>query len=87
MINNIKNFLNNLDTPTAINYAKSYFNVSFSEEEMKKILPLLADCCDDYLNPETKELFINRITAATNESTAKKTVKIMDYLAVMYRLV
>lgn len=86
MINKIKSFLCKLDIPTAQNYAKSYFNVNFSEEELKELLPLLCDSCEDYLDPTKKDLFINRMTAATSDATTSKVLKVLDYLTLMYGL-
>lgn len=80
----IQEFLNKLDTPTAMAYAKSYFNTKFSEEELDQVLPLFKDSFADFINPKTKDLFINRMIAASSEETAKKVLKIANSIKTMF---
>ncbi|MBQ9730884.1 MAG: hypothetical protein IJV94_02000 [Bacilli bacterium] len=86
MLDRIDDFFNNLDVQNAKLYSKVYFNVIFEDRELIQALPFIKACWRDYLNPNTKEKFINQLVVATNQNTANKILNVINKLLKIYNI-
>jgi len=86
MIEKIDEFINCLDTTSAKNYARNYFNIVFTDDELNKCLPFIKVYWKDYLNVNTRQLFLNQLTVATTQETTNKIVCIINKLLRLYNI-
>lgn len=80
MITKIDNFIKELDVDNSIFYAKTYFNIDFGKDEIKRVLPLIKDSWQDYLDLNKRQLFINRLIVASSIDTTNKVLLIVNKL-------
>ena len=87
MIDKIDEFIQSLTVLNVKQYAKNYFNIIFTDDELTKILPFIKAYWKDYLNENTRQLFINQLIVASNEKTANKVITLVNRLLRLYNII